>query len=147
MEDLRAEFKIRMFHPQVFLFVAWKLTDYYPTDHDVDLFDNPPDDLHTVSSLLKGWFRSLPAAILPDDVQKRVYEKCKDVTDAVKPPQAFIDELSNLPPYVGIPHVFDSLNSLTHFPRTTTSSTTSSLISPPSATPPTSIRWVSPTLA
>jgi len=37
VDDLRAEFKIR---------------------HDVDLFENPPDDLHTVSSLLKGWFRS-----------------------------------------------------------------------------------------
>lgn len=99
VDDLRAEFKIH---------------------HDVDLFENPPDDLHTVSSLLKGWFRSctipsrafssflsfsdkeqtVPDAILPLDVQKRIYDKCKDETESVRPPQAFVDELSNLPPYV-----------------------------------------------
>ncbi|KAI5848718.1 hypothetical protein DFP73DRAFT_572193 [Morchella snyderi] len=93
VDELRADFKIH---------------------HDIDLFDNPPDDLHTVSSLLKGWFRSLPEAILPNDVQKRVYEKCKDMTDAVKPPQAFVDELSNLPPYnyYLLHHLFSHLSAI-----------------------------------
>ncbi|KAG0138430.1 hypothetical protein HOY82DRAFT_226471 [Tuber indicum] len=93
VDELRAEFKIR---------------------HDVDLFDNPPDDLHTVSSLLKGWFRSLPEAVLPPEVQKRVYEKCKDQTDAPKPPQAFIDELSQLPPYnyYLLHHLFSHLSAV-----------------------------------
>ncbi|KAH8147366.1 uncharacterized protein LAJ45_08522 [Morchella importuna] len=93
VDELRADFKIH---------------------HDIDLFDNPPDDLHTVSSLLKGWFRSLPEAILPNDVQKRVYEKCKDMTDAIKPPQAFVDELSNLPPYnyYLLHHLFSHLSAI-----------------------------------
>ncbi|RPA93962.1 Rho GTPase activation protein [Choiromyces venosus 120613-1] len=93
VDDLRADFKIQ---------------------HDVDLFDNPPDDLHTVSSLLKGWFRSLPEAVLPPEVQKRVYEKCKDQTDAPKPPQAFIDELSQLPPYnyYLLHHLFSHLSAV-----------------------------------
>ena len=81
-----------------------------------------------MSSLLKGWFRAcelpvparrggglelllllttdshvVPDAILPIDVQKRIYEKCKDQTESIKPPQAFIEELSNLPPYVRSP--------------------------------------------
>jgi hypothetical protein len=43
---------------------------------------------------------AVPDAILPSDVQKRIYEKCKDETEAIKPPKAFVDELSNLPPYV-----------------------------------------------
>jgi len=42
----------------------------------------------------------VPDAVLPLDAQKRIYEKCKDRTDCSRPPQAFIDELSNLPPYV-----------------------------------------------
>ncbi|KAF8252789.1 Rho GTPase activation protein [Wilcoxina mikolae CBS 423.85] len=93
VDDLRAEFKIR---------------------HDVDLFENPPDDLHTVSSLLKGWFRSLPDAILPLDVQKRIYDRCKDETESPRPPQAFIDELSNLPPYnyYLLNHLFSHLSTI-----------------------------------
>ncbi|KAA8900807.1 Rho GTPase activation protein [Sphaerosporella brunnea] len=93
VDDLRAEFKIR---------------------HDVDLFENPPDDLHTVSSLLKGWFRSLPDAILPLEVQKRIYEKCKDETESPKPPKAFVDELSNLPPYnyYLLNHLFSHLSTI-----------------------------------
>ncbi|KAI5857775.1 Rho GTPase activation protein [Tricharina praecox] len=93
VDELRAEFKIK---------------------HDVDLFENPPDDLHTVSSLLKGWFRSLPDAILPIDVQKRIYEKCKDQTESLKPPQAFVDELSNLPPYnyYLLNHLFSHLSTV-----------------------------------
>jgi hypothetical protein len=42
----------------------------------------------------------VPDALLPLEVQKRIYEKCKDETENPKPPQAFVDELSNLPPYV-----------------------------------------------
>ena len=48
----------------------------------------------------------VPEAVLPLDVQKRVYERCKDQTDSVKPPPAFVEELSNLPPYVRINDVF-----------------------------------------
>ncbi|KAF8534017.1 hypothetical protein BDD12DRAFT_809690 [Trichophaea hybrida] len=93
VDDLRSEFKIR---------------------HDVDLFENPPDDLHTVSSLLKGWFRSLPDAVLPLDVQKRIYDRCKDETESPRPPQAFIDELSNLPPYnyYLLNHLFSHLSTI-----------------------------------
>lgn len=82
--------------------------------HDIDLFENPPDDLHTVSSLLKGWFRALPDAILPQDVQKRIYEKCKHQTESQKPPQAFIEELSNLPPYnyYLLNHLFSHLSAV-----------------------------------
>lgn len=87
--------------------VVDELRAAFKIQHDVDLFENPPDDLHTVSSMLKGWFRQLPDAVLPLDVQQRIYDKCKDHTDDSRPPQAFIDELSNLPPYVGtLAHVF-----------------------------------------
>ena len=85
--------------------VVDELRAAFKIHHDVDLFENPPDDLHTVSSLLKGWFRALPDAVLPLDVQKRIYEKCKDNTDDTRPPQAFIDELSNLPPYASCPDI------------------------------------------
>ncbi|KAL7272808.1 hypothetical protein RUND412_004370 [Rhizina undulata] len=93
VDELRADFKMK---------------------HDIDLFDNPPDDIHTVSSLLKGWFRSLPEAILPQDVQKRIYEKCKDETDATNPPKAFIEELSQLPPYnyYLLHHLFSHLSAI-----------------------------------
>ncbi|KAF8451516.1 hypothetical protein BGX38DRAFT_1142058 [Terfezia claveryi] len=67
--------------------------------HDVDISLNPPNDIHTVTSLLKGYFRALPEAILPAEIQKKVYEQCKDHPESESPPQCFIDELSQLPPY------------------------------------------------
>ncbi|TGZ79568.1 RhoGAP-domain-containing protein [Ascodesmis nigricans] len=67
--------------------------------HDVDLFENPPNDLHTVSSLLKSYLRSLPEPVIPKDVQTRMYERCKDHADLSRPPTEFIEELSKLPPY------------------------------------------------
>ncbi|KAF8472787.1 hypothetical protein BDZ91DRAFT_715807 [Kalaharituber pfeilii] len=67
--------------------------------HDVDISLNPPNDIHTVTSLLKGYFRALPDAILPAEIQKKVYEQCKDLPDKELPPQCFLDELSQLPPY------------------------------------------------
>ncbi|KAI5795102.1 hypothetical protein EDC01DRAFT_629847 [Geopyxis carbonaria] len=93
VDELKAEFKIH---------------------HDVDLFESPPDDLHTVSSLLKGWFRSLPDAILPQDVQKRIYDKCKDETESPRPPKAFVEELSMLPPYnyYLLHHLFSHLSTI-----------------------------------
>ncbi|KAF8428138.1 hypothetical protein EV426DRAFT_705034 [Tirmania nivea] len=67
--------------------------------HDVDISLNPPNDIHTVTSLLKSYFRALPEAILPAEIQKKVYEQCKDHPESESPPQCFIDELSQLPPY------------------------------------------------
>ena len=85
--------------------------------HDVDISLNPPNDIHTVTSLLKGYFRAckfstpyilvprylqlllVPEAILPAEIQKKVYEQCKDHPESESPPQCFIDELSQLPPY------------------------------------------------
>ena len=41
----------------------------------------------------------MPEAILPAEIQKKVYEQCKDHPESESPPQCFIDELSQLPPY------------------------------------------------
>lgn len=41
----------------------------------------------------------MPEAILPAEVQKKVYEQCKDHPETESPPQCFVDELSQLPPY------------------------------------------------
>ena len=41
----------------------------------------------------------VPEAILPAEIQKKVYEQCKDHPESESPPQCFIDELSQLPPY------------------------------------------------
>lgn len=43
----------------------------------------------------------MPDAILSGDIQKRVFQECKDEIESgdCKPPQIFLDELSRLPPY------------------------------------------------
>ncbi|KAI5804185.1 hypothetical protein DFH27DRAFT_396636 [Peziza echinospora] len=67
--------------------------------YDVDISLNPPNDIHTVTSLLKGYFRALPEALFPAESQKRIYDQCKEHPESEKPPQCFLDELSRLPPY------------------------------------------------
>lgn len=41
----------------------------------------------------------VPESVLPAEIQKRVYEQCKNHPESESPPQCFIDELSQLPPY------------------------------------------------
>jgi hypothetical protein len=88
------------------LAVVDDLKSEFITCHDVDLLENPPVDIHTVSSLLKSWLRGLGERdpLLSDEWRSRICEKCQ--IDAVtntpppNPPQAFVDALSELPPYV-----------------------------------------------
>ncbi|KAF3912102.1 Beta-chimaerin [Orbilia brochopaga] len=75
-----------------------KLREDFAQRHDVDLFQAPPDDVNTASSLLKGFIRSLPEPILPAKFQEELFEKVRDQTNANHPPQVFKDMLSSLPP-------------------------------------------------
>ncbi|KAK6344050.1 hypothetical protein TWF696_007697 [Orbilia brochopaga] len=75
-----------------------KLREDFAQRHDVDLFQAPPDDVNTASSLLKGFIRSLPEPILPAKFQEELFEKVRDHTNAAHPPQVFKDMLSSLPP-------------------------------------------------
>ncbi|KAJ6259867.1 Rho-type GTPase-activating protein [Drechslerella dactyloides] len=75
-----------------------KLRDDFAHRHDVDLFQAPPDDVNTASSLLKGFIRALPEPILPAKFQEELFEKVRDYTNANRPPQVFKDMLSSLPP-------------------------------------------------
>ncbi|EPS41721.1 hypothetical protein H072_4375 [Dactylellina haptotyla CBS 200.50] len=75
-----------------------KMREEFATKHDFDLFQEPPDDVNTASSLLKSFIRSLPEPILPVKFQEELFEKVRDNTNAKEPPQAFRDMLSSLPP-------------------------------------------------
>ncbi|RPA84969.1 hypothetical protein BJ508DRAFT_323157 [Ascobolus immersus RN42] len=87
------------------LAVVDELKAEFITCHDVDLIENPPVDIHTVSSLLKGWLRGLGERdpILSDEWRARIFELCHfdPVTNAppTHPPREFVEALEMLPPY------------------------------------------------
>ncbi|KAK6536107.1 hypothetical protein TWF281_000353 [Arthrobotrys megalospora] len=75
-----------------------KMREEFARNYDFDLFQDPPDDVNTASSLLKSFIRSLPEPILPPKFQEDLYERVRDNTNAKQPPQVFVDMLSSLPP-------------------------------------------------
>ncbi|KAF3926422.1 hypothetical protein AA313_de0205509 [Arthrobotrys entomopaga] len=75
-----------------------KMREEFANRHDFDLFQEPPDDVNTASSLLKSFIRSLPEPILTTNFQEELFKKVGDNTNAKEPPQAFRDMLSALPP-------------------------------------------------
>ncbi|KAF3916677.1 Beta-chimaerin [Dactylellina cionopaga] len=75
-----------------------KMRDEFAARHDFDLFQDPPDDVNTASSLLKSFVRSLPEPILTPKFQEDLFEKVREQRDAKQPPQTFVDMLSSLPP-------------------------------------------------
>ncbi|KAF3940257.1 hypothetical protein ABW19_dt0208257 [Dactylella cylindrospora] len=74
------------------------LREEFARRHDVDLFQSPPDDVNTASSLLKTYIRELPEPILPPAFQKKLFDACRENLNSRKPPQVFVDLISSLPP-------------------------------------------------
>jgi len=66
---------------------------------DVDIVESPPDDIHTVSSLLKLYLRDLPDPIIPFASHERIASITKSNSKRKEPPHEVEELLSTLPPY------------------------------------------------
>ncbi|PNS17816.1 hypothetical protein CAC42_3211 [Sphaceloma murrayae] len=73
----------------------------FDTERDINLLDEPDlYDASVIASLFKEWIRELPEEIFPKYRQAKVAAILPTEVPGKKPvPQAFRDELSNLPPF------------------------------------------------
>ena len=76
------------------------LMHHHILELDINLLDIPDfDDIYTVGSMLKAWFRELPDEIFPKSIQSRIARECESYTGGDTAPPMLKDELSKLPPF------------------------------------------------